>query len=174
MFRNQETKAEPKPTAEERTAAKMYPTMAQEGDKAAERTEMISAQGDVEASPEATAFAAELAQQVDWIDPESAHTLEFASIATDLGIDAAGASKLAEWDQQRCEAYWDAVNSDWQTQAKQLPNFQEMLDVGNDLIRRFGSAGLRHDLVAYSFGNNPHLIAFLGAVGRAMKSNRRY
>lgn len=158
------------PTRDELNAAKWYPGMAQE--KPGEPPKPAVEPAQPEATPEATAFAEALAEKIEGLDVSHADTVSFATVAAEIGITPDDAARLAEWDAQRTDDAWNGITASWQAEAKQSPTFDEDLELGTDLITRFGSSELRQFLVDYRAGNNPHLIKLLGNIGRAMQAKK--
>jgi hypothetical protein len=128
-------------------------------------------------TPEARAalrdtIKAELAK-IETIDQDHPVTAEFASLASDIGLDAEGAKKLVAFDDARRTKAWDDIGDSWLAEAERSPIFKADVELGNDLLRQYGSPELMADLEVYRLGNHPHLIQFLGRIGRAMRSARR-
>ncbi len=140
------------------------------------RKEELTKRGSEPGIEERAALRDVIAQELakfEGIDTEHATTKEFTDLASQLGLDGEKAKKLAEFDQRRTGAAWDEIGDRWLSEAERSPTFDADISLGNDLLRQYGSPELLQDFTTFRIGNHPHMIQFLGRIGRAMRANRR-
>lgn len=166
--------AESRPEPQDSTAARMYPSVAEDAPQKRQATPeermYPSMQQDQQRTlqPEQRAPQAQAAAQIDPSDyadldlPEGA-----ADTLMDLRIDRKGVERLQGLQQQHAAQYWDRQLTTWQDEIMREPNADKMVQDALVMVQAYGDEDLPSQLGAY--GNHPGLIRMLSRIRRQLQ-----
>jgi hypothetical protein len=107
-------------------------------------------------------------------DPEL--QTSFSALAKSLGLNQAGAQKLVDYkatlDQQQVKAWGNHLN-ELRSASRADPEiggakYDESVKLGQGVIKKFGTPGLRDVMNKYGVGAHPEMIRFMAKIGRAV------
>lgn len=161
----QDSAPESRTQPQDSVAARMYPSVAEEAPRRREATPerrmYPSAAEEQQRQPET-----EQRPQPARIDPADFADFDLpdgaAATFTELGIDRAGAERLAELEQQRAAQYWDRQLDAWHGEILSEPNADQMVQDALFVVQNFGDRDLAKQLGPY--GNHPGLIRMLSRI----------
>lgn len=175
--------AAPAASAEKTIAERMFPKEAAQEAARPAQNDAANAPKAAESEAKDTAAVSRDTRTEDQIDQAATQLVEelsldaadpmsgtFAKEAVTLGLDKAGAEKMAQLHYQHQVDRWQAQRDTWREEALAMPNARVEIAAANSVLRRFGDPKIG-EFLAQGYGDNPALVRFLSRIERALRGS---